>query len=50
LQRAGYFAGGLRKNECAREITQYMDISQNRSPSFNQFCRAIQSMLEGGMA
>ena len=34
LQRAGYFAGGLRKLEAARSIVPRMEPSRNRSPSF----------------
>jgi hypothetical protein len=34
LQRAGYFAGGLRKIEAARAIAAHMVPSRNRSPSF----------------
>jgi integrase len=33
-QRAGYFAGGLRKIEAARRIAEHMDASRNNSRSF----------------
>ena len=34
MQRAGYFAGGLRKIEAARAIAAHMVPSRIRSPSF----------------
>jgi hypothetical protein len=34
VRRAGYFAGGLRKIEAAREIAAHMDPERNRSRSF----------------
>ncbi|WP_234383738.1 DUF4276 family protein [Paracidovorax avenae] len=34
LQRKGYFKGGLRKLELARSISVHMDVSSNRSQSF----------------
>jgi len=34
LQRKGYFKGGLRKLELARSISVHMDVSSNRSHSF----------------
>ena len=37
LQRAGYFAGGYRKLEAAREIALRMDPQRNRSHSFSVF-------------
>jgi len=36
LQQAGYFAGGLRKIEVAREVARHMAPSRNRSPSFGK--------------
>lgn len=41
LQRSGYFKGGYRKLEAARDITQHMDPSRNRSLSFRVFCDTI---------
>jgi hypothetical protein len=34
LRSAGYFPGGLRKIEAAREIARHMDPARNRSRSF----------------
>lgn len=45
LMRAGYYAGGLPKVEAARTISQYMDIENNRSDSFNQLVAGIRSFL-----
>lgn len=36
LQQAGYFAGGLRKIEAAREVARHMAAARNRSPSFGK--------------
>lgn len=41
LQRAGYFSGGLRKIECAREVGKQMDPLSNASPSFIVFRNAL---------
>ena len=41
LQRHGYFRGGLRKTEAAREIAAHMDPAQNRSKSFSVFHRTL---------
>jgi hypothetical protein len=41
LQQAGYFRGGLRKIEAAREVAQHMEPSRNTSPSF----RALREVL-----
>jgi len=43
LRRAGYFRAGLAKREAARSISQYMDVTVNRSHSFNCFIRGIQA-------
>lgn len=43
LQRAGYFATGLRKIEAARAISTYMLPARNMSPSFG----ALRDALEG---
>lgn len=44
LQRAGYFAGGLRKIEAARAIASQMDPARNRSRSFQVFFETIRGM------
>jgi hypothetical protein len=44
LQRAGYFAGGLRKLEAARAIAQHMDPPHNTSPSFRALRDALMKM------
>ena len=41
LQRAGYFAGGLRKIEAAREVARHMVPSRNRSPSFGKLLEVL---------
>ena len=41
LQSAGYFQGGLRKIEAAREIAAHMDPSKNKSPSFRSLRDAL---------
>lgn len=41
LQRAGYFTGGLRKIESAKEIAQYMVPKNNKSHSFQVFLTAL---------
>ena len=46
LQQAGYFAGGLRKIEVAREVARHMVPSRNRSPSFAKF-REVLTELAG---
>jgi hypothetical protein len=45
MQRAGYFAGGLRKIEAARTIAPYMDPARSRSPSFRAFCDVLTEMV-----
>ncbi|MHB1034546.1 MAG: DUF4276 family protein [Pirellulales bacterium] len=44
LQRAGYFAGGLRKTEAARSITCHMQPDKNTSKSFKQFYAVLLEM------
>ena len=41
LQKAGYFAGGLRKIEVAREVARHMVPSRNRSPSFGKLLEVL---------
>ena len=48
LKRAGYFKGGLRKLELAREVTQHMDPAKNTSPSFQTFRNAVLSAAQWG--
>ncbi|BAQ63583.1 DUF4276 family protein [Geminocystis sp. NIES-3709] len=43
LNKAGYFQGGLQKLVCAREISGYMNLNENRSKSFQIF---VQGLLE----
>ncbi|GAA4648799.1 DUF4276 family protein [Kistimonas scapharcae] len=45
MKRAGYFATGINKLECARQVGQYMNPAQNRSASFNAFADAINTAL-----
>ncbi len=44
LQRAGYFATGLRKIECARAIAGSMDAENNTSHSFTVFASALKEI------
>lgn len=41
LKRAGYFKGGLRKLELAREVSRHMDAARNTSGSFQAFRGAV---------
>ncbi|MCP4656052.1 MAG: DUF4276 family protein [bacterium] len=45
LKAKGYFAGGFRKIEAAKELSQYMDPSRNRSRSFTVFHSALVEMV-----
>lgn len=45
LQAAGYFAGGLRKVECATEVSSRMDPHSNRSSSFGRFRSTIEQLI-----
>lgn len=45
LQRAGYFRGGLRKVEAARDIGEKMNPSINTSRSFQVFRDVIQELV-----
>lgn len=47
LKKAGYFVGGLRKIEAAREVAIHMEPSRNTSPSFRAL-RGVLSELAGG--
>lgn len=47
LQKSGYFKTGLRKNENARQIAQYMNPADNQSKSFQVFRDAINSVMVG---
>jgi len=44
LQRAGYFAGGLRKIEAARAIAPHMNPDRNRSKSFQVLLTTMNEM------
>ena len=41
LNRAGYFKGGLKKIEIARELGQAIDTTNNHSASFVAFIEAL---------
>lgn len=43
MNRAGYFKGGLRKLELAREVAQHMNPTRNISRSFKAFKEAIEA-------
>lgn len=45
-RHAGYFRGGLRKVEAAREIGAKMSIDSNSSPSFIKFCTALKELVD----
>ena len=44
-KKGGYFKMGLRKVMCAREIAPHMDITANRSKSFQAFHAAVSSAV-----
>ena len=45
LKKSGYFKTGLRKFECARAIAPHMDVTANRSKSFQAFHSAVSSAV-----
>lgn len=45
LQRAGYFRGGFRKIEAAKQIGTHMDPDRNRSRSFQVFRDALREAV-----
>ncbi|MBD2663515.1 hypothetical protein B6N60_03410 [Richelia sinica FACHB-800] len=45
LQRAGYHKGGLEKRKAAREISLYMNPSNNRSKSFQIFYDGLLKLI-----
>lgn len=45
LQAGGYFKSGLRKIECASEISSHMQPLRNRSKSFQVFWQGLTSCL-----
>jgi hypothetical protein len=47
MQRAGYFAGGYRKLEAAREIAAHMEPQRNRSKSFAVFRDTFTALAYG---
>jgi hypothetical protein len=46
LQNKGYFPGGLNKVEAARTITQYMEVQNNCSTSFQCFHTGLIALIE----
>ncbi|MGH2397397.1 MAG: DUF4276 family protein [bacterium] len=46
LQRAGYFKGGLRKIEAARQIAAHMEAAQNTSRSFQALRDTLIEMVQ----
>jgi Domain of unknown function (DUF4276) len=44
LQKAGYFATGLRKIEIAREVAKHMEPRRNTSPSFQKLVEVLQQV------
>lgn len=44
LQKAGYHRGGLRKIAAARDIAERMNVSKNRSRSFNHFAEVVRAL------
>lgn len=50
MKKAGYFSTGLRKVECAREITRHMNFGRNQSNSFSAFYSAVMTILSGSAA
>jgi hypothetical protein len=44
MQRAGYFAGGLRKIDAAQQIAPLMDPERNTSPSFQVLRRSLAAL------
>lgn len=47
LQKHNYHSGGLRKIQCASDISVHMDIASNTSTSFNHFVRGLTTVVEG---
>ncbi|WP_082780024.1 DUF4276 family protein [Gluconobacter albidus] len=45
MQRAGYYHSGLRKIECARNISKNMSVDHNNSRSFVEFRDAVRHIL-----
>lgn len=45
MQSAGYFRGGLRKIEAARQIGPYLDSRRSTSQSFCTFCSVFEKLL-----
>jgi hypothetical protein len=46
LQKAGYFAGGIRKIELARTLAPLMEPDRNTSHSFQVWLRTMRSLSE----
>ncbi|MBN8246373.1 MAG: DUF4276 family protein [Verrucomicrobia bacterium] len=45
LQHAGHFPGGLGKIRLAQTVAPFMNPRENRSPSFHQFLRGLDSLF-----
>ncbi len=45
MQKAGYYHDHFPKMEVARKISPHMVCDTNRSPSFQAFCRGVESLL-----
>lgn len=46
LQEFGYFRGGYRKIEAARQIAPHLDPARNRSRSFQVFLEGLRALME----
>jgi len=46
LQRKGYHQGGLEKLRAARDISQYMNPTENTSKSFQVFYSCLLEIME----
>jgi hypothetical protein len=46
LKKAGYFSTGMRKLEVARSVASRMEISRNRSGSFQAFSSAVTAAMQ----
>jgi len=44
LQRVGYYEGGLRKTDLASRVAPHLDLSSNRSMSFNAFVSGLNAL------
>ena len=46
LKKVGYHQGGLEKVKAAREISQFMNPQENRSPSFQMFYQGLSKIIQ----